>query len=384
MLTGAFNHILGDFSIIINQFEALSAFSAGLTRLTTFLDKITNSSWEVEGSKSVFNLTSIDIESSTQTYDQDLLLTVRNLTVLTPDGKRTLIGGIDTFSSSSVEQQQQQQHVNHGIDFNLRAADRLLIVGPSGAVSEFDLYCHRQLSSERNDILFFHVLLQGKSSFIRAVSGLWRVGSGEVIWYSRKKNVENPLKESRNNDTGNAAMAPADVFFLPQKPYNVIGSLRQQIAYPNIIDDSMPDDGSVSHEDNTVAVSLRDQHMLDILREVQLETLASRMGGLSAVHDWSKVLSLGEQQRLAFARVCYTKPSIVFLDEATSALDLGNEKIMYAALAAQNVTYVSVGHRPSLLAYHNKKLVLKGPGQQPSIVVLENDSRTSVLDLTSI
>ena len=147
LLTGAFNHILGDFSIIINQFEALSAFSAGLTRLTTFLDKITNSSWEVVGSKSVFNMTSIDIDSSAQTVEQDLLLTVRNLTVLTPDGKRTLIGGIHSFSSSpsssssssAEEDTMQQQHAKQGIDFNLRAADRLLIVGPSGAVSEFKL-----------------------------------------------------------------------------------------------------------------------------------------------------------------------------------------------------------------------------------------------------
>ena len=222
----------------------------------------------------------------------------------------------------------------------------------------------------------FCVLLQGKSSFIRAVSGLWRVGSGEVTWYSKKKTVEDPLRK----DTGNAAIAPADVFFLPQKPYNVMGSLRQQIAYPNIIDDSIPDEAAAA-----VAVSLRDQHMLDILREVQLETLASRMGGLSAVHDWSKVLSLGEQQRLAFARVCYTKPSVVFLDEATSALDLDNERIMYAALKAQNVTYVSVGHRPSLLAYHNKKLVLKGPGLQPvTVTVTENDCHLSEHDKTNI
>ena len=165
----------------------------------------------------------------------------------------------------------------------------------------------------------------------------------------------------------------------------MIGSLRQQIAYPNIIeDDSNPDDSTVGHEASAVAVSMRDQHMLDILREVQLETLASRMGGLSAVHDWSKVLSLGEQQRLAFARVCYTKPSVVFLDEATSALDLDNERVMYEALISQNITYVSVGHRPSLLAYHNKKLVLKGPGQQPvTVPVTENDCQLSEHDRTN-
>ena len=88
-------------------------------------------------------MTSIDIDSSAQAIEQDLLLIVRNLTVLTPDGKRILIGGLNPLSSSSssysAEDTMQQEHATQGIDFSLRAADRLLIVGPSGAVSEFEL-----------------------------------------------------------------------------------------------------------------------------------------------------------------------------------------------------------------------------------------------------
>ena len=113
-----------------------------------------------------------------------------------------------------------------------------------------------------------------------------------------------------------------------------------------------------------------DQDLLDILTKVKLGTLASRMGsgdehtGLGVHRDWSKVLSLGEQQRLAFARVLYNRKSIsvVVLDEATSALDEPAESAMYSLLGELDITYISVGHRPSLYAYHTQRLGLNGPG----------------------
>ena len=84
--------------------------------------------------------------------------------------------------------------------------------------------------------------------------------------------------------------------------------------------------------------------------------------GLSAEVDWSKVLSLGEQQRLAFARVLFNRPEVVVLDESTSALPLQTEEAMYGLLHDMGASYLSVGHRPSLLQYHNKRLLLS-PGK---------------------
>ncbi|CAN0188810.1 unnamed protein product [Laminaria digitata] len=85
--------------------------------------------------------------------------------------------------------------------------------------------------------------------------------------------------------------------------------------------------------------------------------------GLGAVRDWSDMLSLGEQQRLAFARLLYNKPTLAILDESTSALDLGNEAKMFALLdSLPGLSIVSVGHRPSLVPYHDTKLILTSKG----------------------
>merc|ERR1712032_932239 len=97
-------------------------------------------------------------------------------------------------------------------------------------------------------------------------------------------------------------------------------------------------------------------------------------GGLNAIRDWGDELSLGEQQRLAFARVLVNKPKLVILDEATSALDLNNEAVMYKALAAlPGVTYLSVGHRPSLAHFHTARLRMFGMEQSPSFAHEEID-----------
>jgi putative ATP-binding cassette transporter len=90
-----------------------------------------------------------------------------------------------------------------------------------------------------------------------------------------------------------------------------------------------------------------------VLTEVNLGDLAERFGGLDKEKDWSEVLSLGEQQRLAFARLLINKPRYAILDEATSALDIGNEENLYNHLRKTETTYISVGHRPTLMKYHD-------------------------------
>ena len=97
-----------------------------------------------------------------------------------------------------------------------------------------------------------------------------------------------------------------------------------------------------------------------VLERVNLADLPERVGGFDAVLDWGHLLSLGEQQRLAFARLLLTKPGYAILDEATSALDGPNEALLYRELQNAGTTYISVGHRPSLPAYPDQVLELQG------------------------
>jgi len=132
--------------------------------------------------------------------------------------------------------------------------------------------------------------------------------------------------------------------FLPQQPYMALGSLRDQLLYP---------DRKRPHDDAT---------LIALLDRVNLAELAGRLGGLDAEHDWAKVLSIGEQQRLAFARVLLAEPRYAMLDEATSALDAANEERLYRELAATRTTPVSVSHRQGIVRFHHDVLELPGDG----------------------
>ncbi|MDD2536425.1 MAG: ATP-binding cassette domain-containing protein, partial [Macromonas bipunctata] len=138
--------------------------------------------------------------------------------------------------------------------------------------------------------------------------------------------------------------ADPDMLFLPQQPYLPPGSLREQLLYPH------------------VGRPISDEELLQWLERVNLPTLADRFGGLHVVLDWAKVLSVGEQQRMAFARALLAKPRYVLLDEATSALDAANEQRLYAQLATLSITPISVSHRPAVLDYHQQVLELPGDG----------------------
>jgi putative ATP-binding cassette transporter len=182
-----------------------------------------------------------------------------------------------------------------GLNVDLAADDNLVIVGNSGV---------------------------GKSSLLRALAGLWTKGRGRV--------ERPPLNE---------------IFFLPQKPYMLLGTLRQQLLYPRLDRD------------------LDDKVLQEALTVVRLPELVERMGGFDVVRDWADVLSLGEQQRLAFARLLINRPRFAVLDEATSALDTDNEANLYRQLRSLNIRYISVGHRPTILPFHNRVLDLQGDKQ---------------------
>ena len=134
------------------------------------------------------------------------------------------------------------------------------------------------------------------------------------------------------------------MLFLPQRPYLIIGSLRAQMLY------------SSNRTDVT------DEEFQQVLETVNLPDLVERCGGLDVEADWGKILSLGEQQRLAFARVLLAEKSYVILDEATSALDEKNEAELYGRLQKSGATIISVSHRPQVANYHQQILVLTGDG----------------------
>jgi putative ATP-binding cassette transporter len=261
---GAFTAVLGAVGVIVDNFESLSRFVAGIDRLKA----LSNLVLPGPGSEPIAENLPPRIGMRPGEH-----LALESLTLHPPQSERVLIKELNLV---------------------LKPGDALLITGDSGC---------------------------GKSSLLRAVAGLWHTGSGTI---------QHPPLE--------------DFFFLPQQPYLQTGTLRSQLIYPS------------------AQSSLSDEQLLEILRQVHLPLLAERVGGLGAVQDWEKLLSVGEQQRLAFARVLVHEPSIVILDEATSALDSGNEASLYERLRENGTTLISVAHRAAVLRHHTHVLRLMGEG----------------------
>jgi len=370
----AFHHVLSDISILIHEFADITKFSAGISRLAAFYDAIekTGEGGKFDASDSVMTqtmkdkITSLHDEVFTDRSDSDssasqselkkegsieivslpafqnkhdggIILGANQLTVWTPKHKRVLI---------------------EDLKFSLKKGQNLIIAGNSGT---------------------------GKSTLLRCIAGLWNGGEGVIT---------RPRMD--------------DIYFLPQRPYCALGSLRDQLLYPSFSVDSgdavaisVKNDQNMTGMNAKSAIHARtDQELLDILCLVKLSKLAYHVGngdpfkGLDAVEDWSNMLSLGEQQRLGFARVFVNRPNLVIMDEATSALDEATQSHMYEILesmaAASNsnthgneismiqldgdsrsipfkpimggISFVSVGHRSTMLAYHHKKLLIRENG----------------------
>lgn len=160
----------------------------------------------------------------------------------------------------------------------------------------------------------------GKSSLLRVLCGLWTKGEGGI-----------------------QLPASHGVFFLPQKPYMPLGNFRQQLLFPSS--------------------EALDTELRNLLQEVQLSTLLNRVGGFNARMEWAQVLSLGEQQRVAFLRLFLRSPYLAVLDEATSALDVQTESILYQKLRSKCSSYISVGHRLQLVEYHSHVLEYSRDGE---------------------
>ena len=106
-----------------------------------------------------------------------------------------------------------------------------------------------------------------------------------------------------------------------------------------------------------------DDHLISVLNEVNLNSIIDRYPNLDVKQDWPRILSLGEQQRLAFARLLLNSPRFAVLDEATSALDIKTEKKLYNLLRDRELSLIIVGHSPSLKDFHDNILELNGKGE---------------------
>ena len=205
------------------------------------------------------------------------------------------------------------------LSFHIGNGDHLLIVGPNGC---------------------------GKSSLFRILGGLWPVYGGKV----RKPPSE-------------------DIFYIPQRPYLSKGTLRQQILYPDTLLDMR-------------ARRVTDQDLADILRTLGLgyllgvqnskhaeskltleESKSSRpLAGLDAEAEWTNILSTGDQQRIAAARLFYHRPKYAILDECTSSLTSAIEQTIYTEAKNLGITLMTVSHRRSLWRYHGWILQFDGQG----------------------
>lgn len=287
---GAFIRVFFSLNLVVARFQALTTFGAGISRLYSFAEFLEQTDQQaaqpetaqVEPTDAEAIDSNPDLKATAATASDSG--SARPATIQTQHADRLAIEHL------TLQTPNHQRTLIQDLSIELPAQHGLLVMGASGC---------------------------GKSSLLRAIAGLWNSGCGTIV---------RPESEQ--------------ILFLPQRPYMVLGTLRDQLLYPN------------------PQLKVEDAQLKQVLEQVNLAGLDERFGGFEAEQDWADVLSLGEQQRLTFARLLLNKPRYAILDEATSALDLDNETRLYHHLQAMGTTFLSVGHRTTLANYHQQVLEL--------------------------
>lgn len=166
----------------------------------------------------------------------------------------------------------------------------------------------------------------GKSSLFRILGSLWPVMGGKIY----RPHIE-------------------QMFYIPQRPYLPPGNLRDQIIYPH-------------SKLQMLRKRISDEDIKKLLKDVLLDYLIDREGGLDAINDWNDVLSGGEKQRIAMARLFYHKPTFAVLDECTSAVSVDVEALLYNRSKELGITLFTVSHRQTLFKFHDYMIRFDGEG----------------------
>ncbi|EPS69391.1 hypothetical protein M569_05375, partial [Genlisea aurea] len=215
---------------------------------------------------------------------------------------------------------------NYISEANYIGFDDVKVVTPTGNVLVKDLTLKVESGS---NLLITGPNGSGKSSLFRVLGGLWPLVSGQIV------------KPGFGSDLNK------EIFYVPQRPYTAVGTLRDQLIYP------LTAAKEIEH--------LTQSEMAELLKNVDLMYLLDRYPPEKEV-NWGDELSLGEQQRLGMARLFYHKPKFAILDECTSAVTTDMEERFCEKVRAMGTSCITISHRPALAAFHDVVLSLDGEG----------------------